>query len=172
MPLKNVVTKVKQQLGVGANDAPGKSPAAASTKKAAAAAGTFADQENALKPAASAPKKAAPAGLPESTAELQADAAFKVAVLGAFAGEQGIPKQYAKMLVEGIAAEGVSDAKTLAEALESYVDEGALTVLSVQKAGGAHLTWLRFYAGDTEVGYIFNGATMTHMVSDGSISAR
>lgn len=157
--------QVQKKPSVEAPLAPG---AASAGKKAAAKEEGFEAQENALKPAAEA---ATSAGLPGTTGELRASAAFKIASVGTFQGEKGLPAAVAAELMAGIAAEGVSDATSLKQALEEYVDEGRVEVLTIQ-GGGASYKWLSFYAGDTEVGYIFAGSALKAIVSDGEINGR
>jgi hypothetical protein len=170
MPLEKVGAKVKNAL-VGATEA--EKPKAAAKKEIASKEPTFAAQEQALKPEAKAekPKKAGPVAMPDSTAELLSNPAFKVAAAQAFSGQANIPANVAKMLLDGIAAEGVSDAKDLKTALAEYVDEATVYVQQLQ-AGSASYTWVKFHAGDTEVGYMFDGGALKYIVSDGWIQAR
>lgn len=168
MPQEKIGAKLKKALGGGAEAA---EKPKSSAKKEAASKKTFAEQEQALKPAAAPAKKASPVVMPESTADLLANPAFKIAAGQAFAGEESIPANIAKMLLDGIAAEGVSDAKDLKAALAEYVDEASVQVQQLQ-AGNASYTWLKFYAGDTEVGYMFDGGALKYIVSDGWIQAR
>lgn len=166
MPLKKLTSRIKSAL-LGRDDKGGERKSGEAKKKAAAQ-GDFAAQEEALKPK----DGAAPAtrtGLPESTQELLASAAFKVSGGNVYVGAEAIPPQIASLLMHGIVAEGISDAKTLAQALADYVDEGRVEVLDV-KGAGAGLTWIRFTAGDTEVGYLFDGKSLNAIVSDGWIN--
>ena len=167
MPLEKIASKIKKSIGKKADAA---EKPKSSVKKDAAAKKTFAEQEQALKPAAE-PKKGAAVAMPESTDELLANPAFRVAGAQVFTGEAKIPADVATMLMNGIAAEGVSDAKDLKTALAEYVDEATVHVQQLQ-ANGSNLTWLKFYAGDTEVGYMFEGGALKYLVSDGSIQAR
>ncbi len=169
MPLEKIGAKLKKALGGGPDAA--EKPKSSAKKETAAKKATFAEQEQALKPAAEPAKKAGPVVMPESTAELLANPAFKVAAAQAFTGEANIPANIAKMLLDGIAAEGVSDAKDLKTALADYVDQATVQVQQLQ-AGSSSYTWLKFYAGDTEVGYMFDGGAMKYLVSDGWIQAR
>ena len=105
------------------------------------------------------------ASLPGSTEELLASA--KVTPAGTYVGE--VPKKLGAMIMQGIAAEGISDATSISQALEEYIDGGSVEKLSVV-VGGAKLTWVKFYSGDTEVGYLFDGATLKAIVGDGWIS--
>ncbi len=170
MPLEKTGEKLKKALGGGGGADAAEKPKA-SAKKDAAARKTFAEQEQALKPAAEPAKKAGPVVMPESTDELLANPVFKVAASQAFSGAANVPANIARMLLDGIAAEGVSDAKDLETALAEYVDEATVQVQQLQ-AGSANYTWLKFYAGDTEVGYMFDGGALKYIVSDGWIQAR
>ena len=48
------------------------------------------------------------------------------------------------------------------------MDGGKIEGLKVNN--GKSMTWLRFTAGDTEVGYLFDGTKLAGLVSDGFIS--
>lgn len=130
--------------------------------KALAGAG-FEAQEAALAP------PAAGTSLPESTQELESNPSFIVTPAGRFVGD-AIPAEIGSLVMSAIRAEGVSDAKTLEAALKEYVDQGTVWVFKVQRPGGA-LTWVRFYAGDTEVGGLFEGGALAAIVSDGAITS-
>lgn len=166
MPLEKVDPKGKQAKKHKADlgDKPKVAP-----KQAAPAQPTFAEQEKALTPAAA--PKAGKVAMPDSTQELAGNPAFKVAGAHSLTGAAAIPENIAKLLLAGIAAEGVSDAKDLKAALQDYVDEATVTVQQLI-ANGSSLTWLKFYAGDTEVGYMFEGGSLKYLVSDGWIQAR
>lgn len=168
MPFANLV---KRLTGKGAEAAPKAEKKESEAKKKTAGAAGFAAQEAALKPEAAPPAAAQKKGLPESTEELLASAAHKVEKVGLYKGEKALPADIGQLLVLGAQLEGIADAKTLKDLLEQYVDGGEVEVLKVQ-SGGSSLTWLRFYAGDTEVGYLFDKGAMTHLVSDGWIQAR
>ena len=153
-------------------------------KQKTVAGGSFAAQEQALEPGGTSdavaaqeqalkPQGAAKVAFPGSTEELTASAAFKIATVAAWSDAKAFPAPIAALLMQGIAAEGISDATTLEAALKDYVDEGQVTLLSITDAAtGATQKWLRFYAGDTEVGYIFAGSALRAIVSDGSIMER
>jgi len=78
-----------------------------------------------------------------------------------------------QQLLAGLVHEGWASADaTAAEALASHVDEGGVEFLSVTDSlSGATFDWLRFYMGDTEVGYLYAaGQTeLLGLVSDGDI---
>jgi hypothetical protein len=124
------------------------------------------------KPEAKAPAKAKEVAkaiaLPASTEELLAHPEIKVSGSGSFSGK--IPPDIGKLLVAGVAAEGVYDGELTAQAiLKDYFDGGQVEALKVS-AGGASYLWLKGYAGDTEVGYLFSGTKLSGIVSDGFIS--
>ncbi|PKN54074.1 MAG: hypothetical protein CVU56_28515 [Deltaproteobacteria bacterium HGW-Deltaproteobacteria-14] len=168
MPFQKLISRAKNAIEGDASAANEK--AHSEVKKKAAGAGDYAAQEAALKPKDGAKEAAPSGGLPESSQELLESAAFKITGAVTYTGAAAIPKEIAMLLMQGIAAEGVSGAKTVAEALASYVDEGRIEVRGVSPAsGGASLTWIRFHAGDTEVGYMFDKATLKAIVSDGWI---
>ena len=76
-----------------------------------------------------------------------------------------------RCVLEGVAIEGISDAQTLEEILTGYIDMGEVEVLQISdRSSGASREWLRFYCGDTEVGFIYNGTTLEAIVGDGDIN--
>ena len=53
----------------------------------------------------------------------------------------------------------------------SAIDMGEVEVLQISdRSSGAAREWLRFYCGDTEVGFIYNGETLEAIVGDGDIN--
>jgi hypothetical protein len=171
---KEAVAAVKKEAGSAEKQA------GASEKKAGAApekkeAGAAEKQAGATEKKAGAGLEKKEAGaakaageLPESTAALFESPEVAVAAVGSYAGKD-MPKGVAALLMAGIRAEGVSDATTLEAALRDYVDGGKVDLKSV-KMGGATLKWLSFSAGDTEVGYMFEGSALKAIVSDGFIN--
>jgi outer membrane biosynthesis protein TonB len=181
---------VQKKAEVGKKAAEAKGPAekkaAAPAKEEKKAAAPAKEEKKATAPAKEEKKAAAPAkeekkvaapakvaktaaALPESSDELMSSPDFQVKGSGAFSGV-GMPKNVAAMLMAGIKAEGVSDATSLKQALEEYVDNGQVSVRDIKVSGGASLKWLSFYSGDTEVGYIFDGGSLKAIVSDGFIN--
>ena len=71
----------------------------------------------------------------------------------------------------GLIAAGLRDPRTLAEVLDTYIDEGTVELLTISAGAGQGAdTWLRFYCGDTEVGYIFHGDVLKAIVGDQDIN--
>jgi len=125
--------------------------------------------------AASAPKApvAAAVGpaLPDSTMELLESRTLQVKHLATWVGAATMPPAVAAQLMAGIRAEGVSEETTLQGVLSNYIDGGEVEVLSIApRAGGTADTWLRFYCGDTEVGFIFRGGALHAIVGDQQIN--
>lgn len=144
--------------------------------------GGYDAQRGALKPPASktiAPKgvdKVAPKApvaeslvLPDSTTELLESTALQVSQVASYQGAKAMPAPIAKLLVHGVEREGVSDASGLQAILTEYIDGGEVNVYSVVGAGKS-LQWLRFWCGDTEVGYLFDGSKLVAIVGDQQIN--
>ena len=109
--------------------------------------------------------------LPGTTRQLIESATLSVSHTSTHAGIEEMPEAIGKKLVEGVAAEGISDAQTLEEILTDYIDMGEVEVLEIaDRSSGATREWLRFYCGDTEVGFIYKGATLEAIVGDGDIN--
>lgn len=85
----------------------------------------------------------------------------------------GLGGLQAQQLMAGLIHEGwASEGDSAAEALASQVDEGGVEFLTItDTASGATFDWLRFYMGDTQVGYFFpqGSAELVGLVSDGDI---
>ena len=55
--------------------------------------------------------------------------------------------------------------------IDTYIDEGTVELLTISAGAGQGAdTWLRFYCGDTEVGYIFHGDVLKAIVGDQDIN--
>lgn len=109
--------------------------------------------------------------LPDTTRQLHESATLSVSHTGTYVGLDEVPESIGKKLVEGVVAEGISDAQTLQDVLTEYIDMGEVEVLQIaDKSSGATREWLRFYCGDTEVGFIYNEATLEAIVGDGDIN--
>jgi hypothetical protein len=119
---------------------------------------------------ARAPQSAKAGGitLPGTTRALLASRSLDVKKLATHVGAKGMPAPIAAMLLEGVKREGVSDARTLEAVLDEYIDGGEVEVYSVSN-GTSVDTWLRFWCGDTEVGYIFSGGALKAIVGDQDI---
>jgi hypothetical protein len=109
--------------------------------------------------------------LPSNTRELIESRTLQVRRVASYTGAQQLPPDLANKLMIGVRREGVSEAGTLAEVLDSYIDEGTVELLTISAGAGQGAdTWLRFYCGDTEVGYIFRGDTLKAIVGDQDIN--
>ena len=88
------------------------------------------------------------------------------ASLGSLRGQQ---------LLTGLIAEGwCTEGDSAEEALANQVDEGGVEFIVItDPRSGASFDWLRFYMGDTEVGYFFTQGTtdLVGKVGDGDIYA-
>jgi len=146
-----------------------KGAAGAKSKVRDLAGAGFDVQAKSLEPGKQEAPAAGGSPLGETTEELRANPAIKISELGTFVGEKGMPKAVGSQIMAGIAQEGVSDATSLKQALDEYVDEGRVWLSSVATSAATY-NWIRFYAGDTEVGYIFKGGALAAIVSDGAIN--
>jgi len=109
--------------------------------------------------------------LPGTTRQLHESTTLSVAHTSSYVGIDEMPESIGRKLVEGVAIEGISDAQTLEEILTGYIDMGEVEVLQISdRSSGASREWLRFYCGDTEVGFIYNGTTLEAIVGDGDIN--
>jgi hypothetical protein len=141
--------------------APMAKPAAPMAKPAPAAAASKA------KPDQASAKKALQ--LPGSTLELLESTTLQVAKVASYQGAKSMPGAVASQLMEGVQREAVSDAKTLSAVLSEYIDGGEVDVYAISGPGQS-LRWLRFWCGDTEVGYIFDGGKLVAIVGDQQIN--
>ena len=83
-----------------------------------------------------------------------------------------VPPLVAQQLVQGIQQDGWASVSTIDDIFE-FVDPDGVYVRSVlDLMSGDRFTWLRFFAGDTEVGYIFHegGLEQAALVSDGDVN--
>jgi hypothetical protein len=109
--------------------------------------------------------------LPDTTRELHERATLSVSHTDTYVGIDEIPESIGRKLMEGVAVEGISDAQTLEEILTEYIDMGEVESLQISdKSSGVSRQWLRFYCGDTEVGFIYNAETLEAIVGDGDIN--
>lgn len=109
--------------------------------------------------------------LPSTTRQLHESSTLSVSHTSSYVGVDGVPDSLGKKLVEGVIAEGIFDGQTLEEVLTGYIDMGEFEELQISdRSSGASRQWLRFYCGDTEVGFIYNGSTLEAIVGDGDIN--
>ncbi len=82
-----------------------------------------------------------------------------------------VPELLGQQLVQSIREDGWASPETVDDVFE-YVDPDGLYLQTVlETIAGSRFTWLRFYAGDTEVGYIYRegGGDQVALVSDGDV---
>ena len=109
--------------------------------------------------------------LPDTTRQLHESTTLSVSHTSTHVGIGELPESIGKKLMEGVAAEGIADAETLEEIVTDYIDMGEVEVLQIaDRSTGASYEWLRFYCGDTEVGFIYSGANLKAIVGDGDIN--
>ena len=83
-----------------------------------------------------------------------------------------MPQLLGEQMLEGMKAERWANVETVADIFE-YVDSDGVYDNSVRLlTTGERYTWIQWYSGDTEVGYIFAQGTLdlVAMVGDGDIN--
>ncbi len=97
---------------------------------------------------------------------------LQIAQIGQYLEASLVPPLVAQQLVQGIQQDGWASVSTIDDIFE-FVDPDGVYVRSVlDSLSGDRFTWLRFFAGDTEVGYIFRegGLEQAALVSDGDVN--
>jgi len=81
------------------------------------------------------------------------------------------PALLGAQMVQGVRDEGWADVATVQDVFEYVDDDGVYEYSIVHASTGEHFTWLKWYAGDTEVGYIFRQGTLNQLaiIGDGDI---
>jgi len=95
-----------------------------------------------------------------------------VAETGRFATAAAVPPLLGQQLVRGIERDGWAPGVSTVEQVFNYIDPDGLYVNSViNSLTGDRFTWAKFYAGDTEVGYLYREGSMNMVaiVSDGDV---
>ncbi len=107
----------------------------------------------------------------ESTHELNKATHLKVDVDAQYERLEDLPSLVQKQIVLGVQKDGWADVKNIAEAFEYVDSDGVYANTVVEKATGKTYTWLQWYSGDTEIGYIFEEGTvnLVAMIGDGDI---
>jgi hypothetical protein len=91
---------------------------------------------------------------------------------GRFASAAAVPPLLGQQLVQGIELDGWAPGVSTLEQVFNYIDPDGLYVNSVLDAlTGDRYTWVKFYAGDTEVGYLYpvGSLDLVAVVSDGDV---
>jgi hypothetical protein len=97
---------------------------------------------------------------------------LQITQIGQYLEASLVPPLVAQQLVQGIQQDGWASVSTIDDIFE-FVDPDGVYVRSVlDSLSGDRFTWLRFFAGDTEVGYIFRegGLDQAALVSDGDVN--
>ena len=107
----------------------------------------------------------------ESTHELNKATHLKVDIDAQYEELKQLPSLVQKQIVLGIQKDGWADVKNIEEAFEYIDSEGVYANTVVEKATAKTYTWLQWYSGDTEIGYIFDEGTLNivAMIGDGDI---
>ncbi|MBJ94027.1 MAG: hypothetical protein CMP23_06055 [Rickettsiales bacterium] len=95
-----------------------------------------------------------------------------IAETGRFATVGSLSPLLGQQLLSGVQQDGWAPGVSTLEQVFDYVDPDGLYVNSVLDAlTGEPFTWLKFYAGDTEVGYLYRSGTLDRVatVSDGDL---
>jgi len=106
----------------------------------------------------------------DTSSELRASTLVDITDVGTYGSASEIPETTAQQFMTGMEAEGYAEFDTLGEAF-AYTDDGVYAFNVVAKHDAASYAWLKWWAGDTEVGYLFDGETVSivAVVSDGDI---
>ncbi len=102
---------------------------------------------------------------------IEAASHLETDVLGQYTTPGSVPSLTAQQAVEGIKADGWASVANIQDVF-TYVDSDGIYVNDVvYSASGADYTWLQWYSGDTEVGYLYQAGTLNLVatVSDGDI---
>ncbi|MCH2023393.1 MAG: hypothetical protein MK207_13035 [Saprospiraceae bacterium] len=107
----------------------------------------------------------------ESTHELKKATHLKVDIDAQYERLKDLPALVEKQIVLGVQKDGWADVKNIAEAFEYVDSDGVYVNIIVEKATGITYTWVQWYSGDTEIGYIFEEGTLNivAMIGDGDI---
>jgi len=90
---------------------------------------------------------------------------------GQYATVESVPELLGAQMVEGITQEGWADVSNVRDAFEYVDDDGVYEYSVVLTTTGERFTWIKWYVGDTEVGYIFREGTfdLVAIVGDGDV---
>ena len=81
------------------------------------------------------------------------------------------PALVGSQMVQGVRDEGWAVVETVDDVFEYVDDDGVYVYSIVRSATDERFTWVKWYAGDTEVGYIFREGTLEQVaiIGDGDI---
>ncbi len=91
---------------------------------------------------------------------------------GQYESADAVPDLLGLQMLEGLKADPWAEVETVADIFE-YIDEGGAYEHNVRLlTDGRRFTWVQWYSGDTEVGYLFNEGTLNLVgyVGDGDIN--
>lgn len=82
-----------------------------------------------------------------------------------------VPALVADQMLAGVQGEGWADVDTLAELWDYVDDDGVYIRTVILETTGERFDWIRWYAGDTEVGYLYTAGSLQQVaiVSDQDI---
>jgi len=107
-----------------------------------------------------------------TSSDLESAPHLQIAQTGLYQDVSSVPALVSQQLVQGVQQDGWASVATIEDVFE-YVDpDGVYASVVLDSIHGDRFTWLRFYAGDTEVGYLFLEGTLEQvaLVSDGDIN--
>jgi len=107
-----------------------------------------------------------------TSSDLESAPHLQIAPTGQYQEASGVPWLASQQLVQGVQEDGWASVDSIEDVFE-YVDaDGVYASVVLDSIHGDRFTWLRFYAGDTEVGYLFreNSLEQVGLVSDGDIN--
>jgi len=97
---------------------------------------------------------------------------LRVDLDGQYESAESVPTQLGEQMLEGLKADPWAEVETVADIFE-YIDEGGVYEHNVRLlTNGRRYTWVQWYSGDTEVGYLFDEGTVNLVayVGDGDIN--
>ena len=106
-----------------------------------------------------------------TTNDLQKAAHLRVDLEAQYETADAVPQRLGEQMLEGLKADPWADVETVAELFE-YIDDDGVYEHNVRLlTDGRRFTWVQWYSGDTEVGYLFNDGSLdlVGIVGDGDI---
>ena len=107
-----------------------------------------------------------------TTNDLRNASHLRVDLDGQYESADAVPDRLGEQMLEGLKADPWAEVETVADLFE-YIDDDGVYEHNVRLlTNGRRYTWIQWYSGDTEVGYLFNEGTLDLVgyVGDGDIN--
>ena len=107
-----------------------------------------------------------------TTNDLQSAPHLRIDLDGQYESADAVPDLLGLQMLEGLKADPWAEVETVADLFE-YIDEDGVYEHNVRLlTDGRRYTWVQWYSGDTEVGYLFDEGTLDLVgyVGDGDIN--